>query len=116
MYLEATMSKKSTPKFEMIECSCCKAPMPKLRLELYGYDFCVECSAVGRKKGLSIQVGEGDHALTEVVILEEKEYREYMFSENKMRKKSTGKSKSEFVHFDDEDDKFDSTKFDDSEE
>jgi len=116
MYLEATMSKKATPKFEMIECSCCKALMPKLRLELYGYDFCVECSAVGRKKGLSIQVGEGDHALTEVVILEEKEYREYMFSENKMRKKSTGKSKSEFVHFDDEDDKFDSTKFDDSEE
>lgn len=116
MYLETTMSKKTAPKFEMMECSCCGAPMPKLRLELYGYDFCVECSAVGRKKGLSIQVGEGDHALTEVVIMEEKEYRNYMFSEDKMRKKSTGKSKAEFVHFDDEDDKSDNTKFDDSEE
>jgi len=116
MYLEATMSKKSTPKFEMMECSCCGSPMPKLRLELYGYDFCVDCSAVGRKKGLSIQVGEGDHALTEVVIIEEKEYRSYMSSEDKMRKKSTGKSKAEFVHFDDEDNKFDNAKFDDSEE
>ena len=116
MYLELIPMKKTTPKLEMMECSCCGNPMPKLRLEFYGYDFCVECSAVGRKKGLSIQVGEGDHALTEVVIMEEKDYSEYMSSEDKMRRKSTGKSKSEFLHFDVEDLKPRNTKFNDSEE
>ncbi len=49
------------------------------------------------------QVGEGDHSYTDVVILEEKQFINYIIAENKMRKKYAGQSKAEFFSTDDDD-------------
>lgn len=98
-------------------CVGCGEQIHPKRIEILPHTkTCVKCSETGRKKGISVQIGEGDHSYTDVVIMEDSDYRNYMSSEDKMRKKSTGKSKSEFIHFDNEDTKFENIKFDDSEE
>jgi len=51
--------------------------MPELRLTQYGYDFCVECSTVGVKRGIPVQMGTGDHTWTETIIMEEDTYKKY---------------------------------------
>jgi hypothetical protein len=56
---------------EKINCSRCGALMPKLRKDLYGYDFCTTCSDVKPKVGRIRVVGEGDHTVTELDILEQ---------------------------------------------
>lgn len=56
---------------EMISCSRCGAPMPKLRKELYGYDFCINCSDVKPKVGRIRVVGEGDYTATELDVLDQ---------------------------------------------
>ena len=100
-----------------VECLGCGEEIHPKRLEILpNTKHCVQCSDVGRKRGVTVQRGEGDHSYTDVVIMEEKDYSEYMSSEDKMRRKSTGKSKSEFLHFDVEDLKPRNTKFNDSEE
>lgn len=108
MYLETeTMGKY---------CAGCNEPIHPKRVEIMPHTkTCVKCSEVGRKRGVSVQVGDGDHSFTEVVILEEKDFIHYTISEQKMRKKSLGKSKAEFLNFEIED-KFETLKFDDSEE
>lgn len=58
-------------KMEMINCSRCSQPMPKLRKEKYGYDFCINCSTVGAKKGIPTTFGKGDHTYTELVIFDD---------------------------------------------
>ena len=108
MYLETETMEKY--------CVGCGEKIHPKRIEIMpNTNTCVKCSEVGRKRGVSIQVGEGDHSFTEVVILEEKDYIQYTISEQKMRKKSLGKSKAEFLNFEIED-KFEDVKFDDSEE
>jgi hypothetical protein len=98
-------------------CVGCGEQIHPKRIEILPHTkTCVKCSETGRKKGISVQIGEGDHSYTDVVIMEDNDYRNYMSSEDKMRKKSTGKSKSEFIHFDSENTKFNNIKFDDSEE
>ena len=62
---------------KMINCSKCKGDMPELRLTQYGYDFCVECSTVGAKRGVPVQRGVGDHTWTETVIMDEDIYEKY---------------------------------------
>jgi hypothetical protein len=59
---------------KMINCNRCNNPMPELRKTKYGYDFCVDCSTVGAKRGIPIQMGSGDHTWTETVIMEEDEF------------------------------------------
>lgn len=61
----------------MINCSKCKGDMPELRLTQYGYDFCVECSTVGAKRGVPVQRGVGDHTWTETIIMDEEVYEKY---------------------------------------
>lgn len=58
-------------EFEKIKCSRCTGDMPKLRLEKYGYDFCVTCSDVKPKVGRIRVVGEGDYTATELDILDQ---------------------------------------------
>ena len=48
--------------------------MPELRLTQYGYDFCVNCSTVGAKKGVPVVRGTGDHTWNEIEIVEEHEF------------------------------------------
>lgn len=54
----------------MIECSRCGKPFPKLRKELYGYDFCVDCSTVEPKVGINMVYGEGDHTWNDIVVVD----------------------------------------------
>ena len=56
---------------EMIPCTRCGNDMPKLRLEKYGYDFCVNCSDVKPKVGRIRVVGEGDYTATELDVLDQ---------------------------------------------
>lgn len=56
---------------EMISCSRCGSPMPKLRKDLYGYDFCVNCSDVKPKVGRIRVVGEGDYTATELDVMDQ---------------------------------------------
>ena len=66
-----------TTPVEMIPCSRCKGDMPELRFTQYGYDFCVNCSTIGAKRGIPVQMGMGDHTWTETVIMDEDVYEKY---------------------------------------
>jgi len=66
-----------TTPVEMIPCSRCKGDMPELRYTQYGYDFCINCSTIGAKRGIPVQMGEGDHTWTETVIMDEDVYKKY---------------------------------------
>lgn len=61
-------------ELKMIKCTKCGADMPELRLTQYGYDFCVNCSTVGAKKGVPVVRGTGDHTWNEIEIVEEQYY------------------------------------------
>jgi hypothetical protein len=56
---------------EMIKCARCQGDMPKLRLDSYGYDFCVKCSDVKPKVGRIRVIGEGDYTVTEMDVLDQ---------------------------------------------
>ncbi len=67
---------------EMIPCTRCGNDMPKLRLEKYGYDFCVSCSDVKPKVGRIRVVGEGDYTVTELDVLDQDVARRLQEMEN----------------------------------
>ena len=68
---------QTTSIVKMISCTKCGGDMPELRKTQYGYDFCVNCSTVGAKRGLPVQRGTGDHTWTETIIMEEEDYVKY---------------------------------------
>lgn len=70
---------------EKIKCSRCGDEMPKLRLEKFGYDFCVNCSDVKPKVGRIRVVGEGDYTATELDILDQDTARRLQELENTSR-------------------------------
>ncbi len=70
---------------EMIKCSRCTGSMPKLRLDNYGYDFCVTCSDVKPKVGRIRVVGEGDYTATELDVLDQDTARRLQEMENTAR-------------------------------
>lgn len=70
---------------EMIPCTRCGSDMPKLRLDNYGYDFCVNCSDVKPKVGRIRVVGEGDYTATELDILDQDVARRLQELENTSR-------------------------------
>ena len=70
---------------EMIPCTRCGNDMPKLRLEKYGYDFCINCSDVKPKVGRIRVVGEGDYTVTELDILDQDTARRLQELENSAR-------------------------------
>ena len=70
---------------EKIKCSKCREEMPKLRLDNYGYDFCVECSDVKPKVGRIRVIGEGDYTVTEMDILDQDTARKLQEMENTAR-------------------------------
>lgn len=67
---------------EMIPCKRCGNDMPKLRLDRFGYDFCVNCSDVKPKVGRIRVVGEGDYTATELDILDQDTARRLQELEN----------------------------------
>lgn len=59
----------------MKKCKYCEAEIPPQRLKILPNTVsCVKCSDVGRKKGIMIQHGEGDHTYNEIQIYSENEY------------------------------------------
>jgi hypothetical protein len=70
---------------EMIKCTRCHGDMPKLRLDSYGYDFCVKCSDVKPKVGRIRVIGEGDYTVTEMDILDQDTARKLQEMENMSR-------------------------------
>jgi hypothetical protein len=70
---------------EMIPCTKCGNDMPKLRLDNYGYDFCVSCSDVKPKVGRIRVVGEGDYTATEMDVLDQDTARKLQEMENVSR-------------------------------
>ncbi len=69
-------------ELEKIKCSRCHGDMPKLRLDNYGYDFCVSCSDVKPKVGRIRVVGEGDYTVTEMDVLDQDTARRLQELEN----------------------------------
>ena len=70
---------------EKIKCSRCTGDMPKLRLDQYGYDFCVSCSDVKPKVGRIRVIGEGDYTVTELDVLDQDTARRLQELENNSR-------------------------------
>ena len=70
---------------EQIKCTRCKNDMPKLRLDNYGYDFCISCSDVKPKVGRIRVVGEGDYTATELDVLDQDTARRLQEMENVSR-------------------------------
>ena len=69
-------------ELEKIKCSRCTGDMPKLRLDNYGYDFCVDCSDVKPKVGRIRVIGEGDYTVTEMDVLDQDTARKLQELEN----------------------------------
>ena len=89
-------------KMKMIPCSQCGTPMPELRLTQYGYDFCVNCSTVGAKRGVPVMRGSGDHTWTETIIMEKDQYEDFVLA-SAIEKGDKNASKAEYLDFDKED-------------
>jgi hypothetical protein len=74
-----------TQDLETIPCTRCGNDMPKLRLEKYRYDFCINCSDVKPKVGRIRVIGEGDYTATELDILDQDTARKLQELENTSR-------------------------------
>jgi hypothetical protein len=100
--------KKRTMDLKMIPCNCCGEPMPELRLTKYGYNFCVKCSEAGlgegRKQGVPILMGEGDHTWVETVIMTDEQFRQYE-RQQEAELNLDKKNKAEIINMDKDDDK-----------
>ena len=103
-----TLQTPNKMKLKMIPCSNCGAMMPELRLLKYGYSYCVKCSEAGlgegRKQGVPILMGEGDHTWVETVIMDENQYEQYLAQE-KAEAKLDKVTQAEKLDFDKEDKK-----------
>ena len=81
--MESTIAKQSNMKnkLKMIMCRSCGGKMPKLRLTQYGYSFCITCSengkGEGKKHGVPVMMGEGDHTWIETVIMDDAQFAAY---------------------------------------
>ena len=83
----------------IVECLGCGEAIHPKRLEILpNTKHCVACSDVGRKRGVTVQRGEGDHSYTDVVIMEEKQFIQYIIKD----KSKKGSSKAELQNFDED--------------
>jgi hypothetical protein len=67
---------------QMIPCIACKEPMPELRLLKFGYKVCINCSTVKAKRGVPVMFGSKDHTWTDLVVMEDNEYKAFKEREN----------------------------------
>jgi len=78
---------------EFISCIRCGGDMPKLRLDLYGYKYCVQCSTEKPKVARNVTLGTGDHTYNEIEIMDSdtaesiQRQEEYYSSYGKKRKR-----------------------------
>ena len=81
--------KKPNMKLKMIPCKSCGEPMPELRLLQYRYDYCITCSengkGQGKKHGIPVMMGEGDHTWIETVIMDDSQFEAYQRNEKALK-------------------------------
>ena len=76
-------------------CVACGEVIHPKRLEILpDTKKCVSCSTTGKKAGVTIMLGEGDHTYTETVIMDREEYLKYQEMELKIK----GPRKDELPH------------------
>jgi hypothetical protein len=72
-------------------CIKCGVEIHPKRLEILpNVTVCVNCSTAGRKRGVNVQLGEGDHTYDEIIIMEEDQYKKYIELEQSHRKTVAG--------------------------
>ena len=82
----------------MRKCIECGEEIHPKRLEILpSTQKCVNCSNTGKKAGVTVMLGEGDHTYTETVIMDHEEFIEYQELEYKIN----GPRKDELPHPDD---------------
>jgi hypothetical protein len=63
---------------ETKKCVSCKEPIHPKRLEILpNTTKCVSCSTTGKKGGVTVTKGEGDHTYNETIIMEPEEFRKF---------------------------------------
>ena len=83
----------------MKKCLACGEEIHPKRLEILPNAVtCVSCSTTGKKAGVSVILGEGDHTYNEIVIMEPEEFEQYKEIEFKIN----GKRKDDITHPDEE--------------
>ena len=87
--MESILLNQSTMKLKMIPCSNCGEPMPELRLLRAGFSYCVKCSenglGQGKKHGIPVMMGEGDHTWIETVIMDDEQFAQYQRNDNALK-------------------------------
>jgi hypothetical protein len=69
----------------MKSCIICKEQIHPKRLEILpNATKCVKCSTTGKKGGVTVTKGEGDHTYNETIIMEPDEYLKYQEIEAKL--------------------------------
>ena len=83
----------------MRKCITCNEEIHPKRLEILPKaTTCVSCSTTGKKAGVSVVLGEGDHTYNEIVIMEPEEFEQYRELEYKLN----GPRKDDITHPDDD--------------
>ena len=65
---------------------------------------CVECSTTGRKAGVTVTLGEGDHTYNEIIIMEHDDFVKYKEVEVAFRNKGVVTPVTDVFNLDDESD------------
>lgn len=79
----------------MKKCISCGEEIHPKRIEILpNTTQCVKCSTTGKKAGVTITLGEGDHTYNETVILEPEEFAQLQEIETKLY----GKRKDDIPH------------------
>lgn len=79
----------------MKKCMSCGEEIHPKRLEILpSTQTCVTCSTTGRKAGVTVTLGEGDHTYNETIIMEQEEFLKYKEFERKFH----GKRKDDIPH------------------
>ena len=68
-------------------CVKCSKPIHPMRLKaLPGTKTCVKCSTVGAKRGVPVMFGSKDHTWTDLVVMDENEYKTFKEREKNQNK------------------------------
>lgn len=69
----------------MKKCVICQEPIHPKRLEILpNAQKCVKCSTTGKKAGIPVTLGEGDHTCNEIIIMEPEEFEQFQELEYKL--------------------------------
>jgi len=79
----------------MRKCNMCGEEIHPKRLEILPTAIqCVKCSTTGKKAGVTVTVGEGDHTYNDVVIMDRETFNEY----KELERRLYGKRSDEIDH------------------